>query len=435
MMIQEKIASRNVRRAFRHCLVFLHVAMFAIAYLACGREAPSTARFTGRDSAGIAIMENHSPAWSDVSSWRISAEPTVSIGYDQEDSTQALFNVRGAIRLNAGRVLIANGGGHQLRLYDATGQHIRDIGTFGSGPGEFKGLWRMWRYSGDSVLTFDIQQLQLSLFNSDGTFGRAFRLQPTTNIPVPIPIDVFSDGSVLVLAASSAQTQKQLGLVNSEMKLGEWSASGTFVRMRGNFRGRELFFFPSERGPFPNTPLLQRKSEVFSRGDRLVVASNDRYELRTYSRHLRLERIIRKDHSNPPASVRDIATLTALVLEMAPDPRTRRDMANELRIMPVRETLPAFGWPALPENFSKRAIFADLGDNLWVLEYQVPDQTPLRWTIFAPDGSLRGTLDLPYNFEVFEVGIDYVLGVMRDELGVEVVQVYSLAKPKGDAAG
>lgn len=430
MTIQQRIEFSNVRRAPRYFRVFLHVTIFAIAHLACGSDAPSTPPFTRHDSAGIAVIENHTPAWSDVNSWRISAEPTISIGYDQEDSAQALFNVRGAIRLKTGEILIANGGGHQLRLYDVTGQHIRDIGASGSGPGEFTGLWRMWRYRGDSVLTFDIQQLRLSVFSSNGAFVRSFRLRPTRDVRIPIPIDVFADGSVLVQAGSSVQMQEQLEFVRSEMILGEWSPSGRFIRMLGKFPGRELFFFPSERGPFPNTPLLQRKSEALIRDDRLVIGSNDRYELDIYSRNLGLERIIRKDHLNPPASDKDVSTLTELVLETASDQNTRRELENELRAMPVHKTLPAFGWPALPENFSKRAIFADRGNNLWVLEYQLPNQTPLTWTIFAPDGILLGTLKLPHNFEVFELGIDYVLGVTRDELGVETVRVYSLAKPK-----
>lgn len=432
-MIQKTIP-KEVRRLFEPFLVFLHLAMLPTVGLACGGEGPPAIRFTRRDSAGIAIVENHPPGRFDAGSWNIDAEPTVTIGYDREDSTQTLFNVRGAIRLQAGTILVANGGGHQLRLYDATGQHLRDIGAFGTGPGEFRGLWRMWRYPGDSVLTFDIQQLRLSLFDSNGVLGRTVRLTPTANTPVPIPIDVFADGALLVQAGGSVQSQERLGFVRSEMILGEWSSTGRFVRTLGSFPGRELFFFPSERGPFPNTPLLQRKSEALSRGDRLVVAWSDRYELRTYSRDLRPERILRKDEANRPVSARDVATLTALVLESAPDQRTRREMAEELRAMPVHETLPAFGWPALPENFSRRAIFVDSTDNLWVLEYQVPDQTPNRWTIFAPDGSLRGTLDLPHNFEVFEVGVDYVLGVMRDELGVESVQLYSLAKPRDETA-
>ena len=137
MTIQQRIEFRNVRRAPRYFRVFLHVTIFAIAHLACGSDAPSTPPFTRHDSAGIAVIENHTPAWSDVNSWRVSAEPTVSIGYDQEDSAQALFNARGAIRLKTGEILIANGGGHQLRLYDVTGQHIRDIGASGcAAPGE-----------------------------------------------------------------------------------------------------------------------------------------------------------------------------------------------------------------------------------------------------------------------------------------------------------
>ena len=66
MTIQQRIEFRNVRRAPRYFRVFLHVTIFAIAHLACGSDAPSTPPFTRHDSAGIAVIENHTPAWSDV---------------------------------------------------------------------------------------------------------------------------------------------------------------------------------------------------------------------------------------------------------------------------------------------------------------------------------------------------------------------------------
>lgn len=50
--------------------------------------------------------------------------------------------------------------------------------------------------------------------------------------------------------------------------------------------------------------------------------------------------------------------------------------------------------------------------------------------MFRPTGRLLGTLRLPRNFEVFEIGADYVLGLARDDNDVETVELYRLERSK-----
>lgn len=51
------------------------------------------------------------------------------------------------------------------------------------------------------------------------------------------------------------------------------------------------------------------------------------------------------------------------------------------------------------------------------------------WSVFATDGSWLGTVATPPYFTISEIGSDYLLGVHRDELGVERVRRYRLVKP------
>ena len=50
------------------------------------------------------------------------------------------------------------------------------------------------------------------------------------------------------------------------------------------------------------------------------------------------------------------------------------------------------------------------------------------WEVFSPDGTWLGQVFLPGRFSVMEVGTDYVLGVHRDDLGVESVQILALRR-------
>ena len=76
---------------------------------------------------------------------------------------------------------------------------------------------------------------------------------------------------------------------------------------------------------------------------------------------------------------------------------------------------------------------ADAAGYLWVREYDFPNEArpaPL-WTVFDPDGRMLGLLETPRGLSVSEIGEDYILGVARDELGVESVQLWPLRRSGG----
>lgn len=53
------------------------------------------------------------------------------------------------------------------------------------------------------------------------------------------------------------------------------------------------------------------------------------------------------------------------------------------------------------------------------------------WGIFDPDGRRLGVVELPAGLEVYEIGPDYVLGKMLDELDVERVVLLPLDRSGG----
>jgi hypothetical protein len=54
-----------------------------------------------------------------------------------------------------------------------------------------------------------------------------------------------------------------------------------------------------------------------------------------------------------------------------------------------------------------------------------------RWSVFDSSGAYLGTIALPAGFELHQVGKDFVLGVTRNELDVQVVELYSLDRGTG----
>jgi len=92
------------------------------------------------------------------------------------------------------------------------------------------------------------------------------------------------------------------------------------------------------------------------------------------------------------------------------------------------ETFPALAW-----------ISAGKDGELWVSDYQYEqyvrprgEQAPLgatvHWNVFAKDGTWAGAVDLPARFILKDAGRDYVLGVNRDDDGIERVTMYQLLR-------
>jgi len=49
-----------------------------------------------------------------------------------------------------------------------------------------------------------------------------------------------------------------------------------------------------------------------------------------------------------------------------------------------------------------------------------------KWEVFSPEGAWLGPVQIPERFTMLDIGLDFVLGVFRDSLDVQHVQVLSL---------
>jgi hypothetical protein len=66
--------------------------------------------------------------------------------------------------------------------------------------------------------------------------------------------------------------------------------------------------------------------------------------------------------------------------------------------------------------------------NVWVRESSRPGQQRSEWSVFSAAGELLGTVLMPPGVDVLDIGADYVLGLQRDELGVEYVRKFRLRR-------
>lgn len=400
------------------------VVLFLMALTAACAESPESDTESGstvRDSAGIRIVLNHAPLTE--TPWQLSDEPLVTIGTVSGEPVYELFRVRGALLLRTGDIVVANAGTQELRFYGRNGRHQRTAGGEGGGPGEFRTLFWISRVGLDSLVALDFRERRLSYFDAAGRYARSVRLEASPELSNPKPVGVFADGSLLVRQGTyRLRAAPPTRVERPEEPIYRYQQNGMTAEVLGSFPSYEVTIAPSStvRGEEIYSRSLREfgRATVFAAsGDRFYMADNASYEIRMYSIDGELGMIIRRDHEPLLVTEADIRALRDSILAEYPDPDVRRRVERALDEEPAPPaTFPAYA----PE------IRVGADGKLWVREYTRPGERHAGWSIFSPQGVWAARAQIPYGLRVLDVGADYVLGLRRDDAGVEYVQLYKL---------
>ena len=352
-----------------------------------------------RDSVGIRIVENASPAEGSRLHWVIGPEPDVSIGDIDGEDPYLLSYAWDATKLSDGRIVVADRSTSELRVFDAAGVYLTKWGGQGEGPGEFPwmSLGDVEPWPGDSIVAWYSDAQTISVFDSEGNFGRSFNRAGAGQRPweVTRPELVRSDGSILgVLAERENAGAAEVRILDGE---------GGLHASLGNHRSRRALYF-------------SRELKLGLWGDLVVAAPSDRYELKVFADDGTLVRIVRREHVPRVPRAEDIQV----------DPRLRAELRIplEAEMRKVKQSQLEEFFPAFEE------IMSDAAGYLWVREYEPPKEAgpaPV-WTVFSPGGRVLGFVETPAGLKIYEIGEDYVLGHAEGELDVEMIQVWPLVR-------
>ena len=412
-------------------------AIAALAALACQepQEDAQGLRAEIRDSAGIRIVENERPPDGSRLGWRIGPEPSASIGELEGDEPYMLHEAWAATKLPGGRIVVANRGSGELRVFDAHGTHLATWGGQGEGPGEFVSLSLVAPWPGDSIVAWYSQGGRISIFDSDGNFGRSFSLESADRASWlnTRPLAVRDNGTILAInEAEGADT----AIV--EIRDGQGALSASL----GTHPGREVIIDDRGVGMAGIRAVLYGRWLVTGLWGDLVVASpSNRYEIRAFGADGALARIVRRDHLFRAPTQADLDTYVERRMSSGrgrlPQP-VLDDLRESLPSTPLAETFPAFS-----------SVIGDAAGHLWVREYIVSGEEPPAppfvreydlpgearpaqlWTVFDPGGRVLGFIETPGALEIYEIGEDYILGHTTDDLGVEYIQVWPLERSSG----
>ena len=365
-----------------------------------------------RDSAGVAIVENTRPDPASRLGWRIGETPAVSIGTGEGDLGEMLFDVRGATRFADGRIVVANAGTSELRVFAEDGAYLETWGGQGDGPGEFSAYTpeTVSRWPGDSIVADNMFGARVEVFDSQGHHGRTVTLADGYQSF----LGVTPDGTMLVKPSAVLSGVFGSGnpLLRRDQEFGLLRPDGELRVSLGAHPGEEWFSSPVAPMAMPHP--FGRSTIATIWGDLAVVATTDRYELSAYESDGTLVRIVRRDHEPRSPTQTELDAVLAEPYMDLPEARRTRLLA-ETADMPLVEFFPAF-----------EALHSDPLGHLWVQEYRVPSQDRNIWTIFDSAGRVRGLVETPPGLDVFEIGEHYILGRATDEFDVERVQLWPL---------
>jgi hypothetical protein len=402
-------------RAVRRLPHFVLTGFLGVALSACAGNGPPSF-VSGRDSAGVTIVESTSPRWGAAEGWTFDPEPLLDLTLSGTGEPHEFYRVVGAIRLDDGSIAVADAGSSEVRFFAPTGTFLSSVGREGEGPGEFQRLTSVHRFRGDSLAVFDHWARRVTVISPDWEASRVISLQ----LPFLWKLRPLGDSRLLTMLSwpSVLVEEGEAGLVRMPVPVVRFSLSGEVIDTVAMAAGSEEVRIATEHGFASARPLFGKNSHLVVHQGRFYLGSADQMEYRIFAPDGKLGRIVRVTDYDLALSHDELQAERNAILGENPSARRRR----HVDALPVPRTKPAYS-----------ELLVDTEGCVWAAEHIGEMRgflgiEPKKWEVFSADGEWLGSVRSPPRFTMFEIGTDYVLGNFRDDLDVEHVQVLRLVR-------
>jgi len=378
---------------------------------------------TVRDSAGVQIVEHPASLIAALPEWTAIGDPVIDLG-GGDHPAEEFTAIRSAVRLGDGRVLVAEGGSNELRLFGADGAALATWGRRGQGPGEFTGISTLDLLPGDTVAALDLNGRRTHLFAPDGTFlrqvmhprleagagylgfGNVLRdgslvgsLQPVFDPPTSLNGPVTRDTFAIVVAPPAGAPLDTLVL-----------APG-FERFPAQFsEGGQSF-------PSYGSVTFGRSTYQATDGTRIAVGTNEANEVRIYEGS-RLIRLIRDGTPAEPVTEEHRAQRLredlARIDRMQAPPEAKESIRSQTR--DNRRHAEVFPW-------YERLLYG-IDGSLWVEAARRFEDQGRRYVVYDTAGRAIARVTFPDRVRPLQVGPTEMVGMWRDPEDVPHLRVW-----------
>lgn len=409
-------------------------------FASCKEPSAHDTSSAGRDSAGVHIVENRKPLWTDGTRWKLDSLPLTSIGGDETDVQQQFRSISAALRMSNGNAVVA--ADNELRLFAPDGKYLRTLAKRGDGPGEFRSIQDVWRLDGDSILatqSINGGGMKNVLIAPDGAFVREERpnierysaLGPwiecmsvvlpdrsrtTCQIDPSIPVSATNRNNTMDARGNASPGQGMLRRLKRQHVL---SPSLDTSYALGITADPEQFgvSLNGQYMAFAGHPLFTRSLTAAGGTPlRIVTFMNPGYELQVWTPTGRLERIVRRINARRATNEQERKDAMEQVLAMTRSESTDPALLAQMAAIPMPDSLPS----------AVSLTVAATGEILVMREGFRPSQRQSLYDVFDRTGTWLGELRLPHHTRIAEVGADYVVVIRNDESDVPRVEVFRL---------
>jgi hypothetical protein len=349
-------------------------------------------------------------------SWRL-APPEFEVGGWDAGPDHELANLGGVTLLANGHVVVGDRVAPFLKVFDATGRHVSDLGRLGEGPGEYNYVYEMDWCAPNQLSVFDVDR-RVHRYDRDMTFlSTSLVSLEAIGGGTPYKSDCHPNGFHVVTGWGDFRTQFKEGL---------YEATAPVLLLRGQEVIRDFGErLSSERlgslrpdgspggsGPHP----FGRATVVGLGSEKVYIGDGSDYEIEVYD--LSGESLPSLRWTGPSLRYDQdlVDELGARAVAQASE-RSRPSLRRWYAEMPALDQLPAYD----------RIVVSD-EDEIWVRQFAKPDSGGEAWVIFNSRHELAGRLHMPPRSTLWEVREGRVVYSVLDDLDVPIVRISRIEK-------
>jgi len=378
----------------------------------CG-VAPEPPTYAAYDSAGIQVVVSERPAWEQAEGWSVAAAPMLEIGTVGGDSLYFFERIAGVTRLGNGRIVVLDAGFSQVRWYDPAGRFEMATGRSGGGPGEFRyRTTGLVRGAGDTLTVSVLGNWEAVTFAPDGAYVGTTVLDRSRQAEVldslygcPRSMGLLPDLTLLACVSRGRVRPHHEAVPRGSHWLVRMPHDVAWTDTVGTAFGYSV-------GAWFGAP----GTAIAAGGDPLTVFVGDPafFEIAAFTRGAERDLLIGYPAGLRPVEPADVAAYEAYLRDWAAA-RPAGSYAADLMERPVAPRMPGF-----------TDLHYDPEGYVWAEAYTPSYEEGSAAWVFSAEGPLLGSVDLPPDFIIHEIGPDYLLGVWRDDFDVEYVRMYAL---------
>lgn len=353
--------------------------------------------------------------------WRVGTTPRYVIGGPGAPSEAEFQQVGPVVVMPDGGVAIGDIMTAEIRIFDGRGRYLHTIGRRGRGPGEFDGVWGLWRVA-DTLVGVDGMGVS-QMLTTAGQYVRT--------VPRPMAmglrmsrIGYLAEGSLIGYAADGLDKVPR-GRGIRHFNLVRVHPDGTRQPL-GQVRGVQTVWDGTRA---PERLVYGARLARATMSDRICTGfPAEEYRFTCIDPEGRpLVEVHRPGIRGPRVTDADRQTFFHLVDSSNPSPRNAEYRRAVRRTTVFAGRMPPFA-----------RFVASLSDELWVgpmvavesggFPNPVPPG-PTVWSVFSKDGIWLSEVTLPAHFRLVGATADAVLGVvLKPEEGTDKIVAYQLLR-------